>query len=476
MPVPLADPLAGGLAATAELLSRGQISAQALTDACLARIAALDPGLRSFVTLTPGRALAAAAAADRRRAAGEDGPLLGMPLTIKDMFDIQGLPVTAGMPLRAAAIARGDAGLVTRLQQAGAVILGTVKLAEGVFGEYRPPGSAPVNPWGAQLWPGASSGGSAVAVAARLCAGSLASDTGGSVRMPAAVTGTTGFKPGHGRLDMRGAFPLAPSFDHAGVIAGSVRDAALLYRTLDARPPVGADPAPVALGLDDAWLADCDPEVLAAVQAAQAVLRAAGVRIVALRLPAGAGVARDWYTVAATEIAAVHAARFAATPEGYGPALAGAIRAGQATPPTALQAARARLAQFSAELQAAMRGVDALLLPVFPFLPPSLTRVDTMDAATILALHRYTCPFSVAGLPALALPAGLSRAGLPLAIQLAAPAGGEAGLLAMGGLLQRLTDWHRQRPPTPDNSRNRPDRRSGDERSQDAQRNPRPED
>lgn len=449
MATPIPDPLAEGLARTADRLAAGEVTSHALVTACLERIAALDGGLRSFVTLAADRALAAAVAADRRRAAGEGGPLLGMPIAIKDMFDIRGLPVTAGMPLRAGAIATRDADLVARLEDAGAVILGTVKLAEGVFGEYRPAGSAPVNPWGADLWPGASSGGSAVAVAARLCAGSLASDTGGSARMPAAVTGTTGFKPGYGRLSLRGAFPLAPSFDHAGVIAGSARDAALIHGVLDGRPPSPARPAAQAVvGLDPAWLADdCDAEVLAALQAAQAVLQSAGARVATVHLPSGVGVVADWYTVAATEIAAVHARTFAARPDGYGPALAAAIRAGQATSADRLHAARLRLAAFAGALAAAMRGIDALLLPVFPFLPPRLARMAAMDEATIFALHRYTCPFSVSGLPALVLPAGVSAQGLPLSVQLAAPAGGETGLLALGEAFQRMTGWHRRVPP-----------------------------
>lgn len=446
MAVTLPDPLAEGLARTADRLASGEITALSLTRACLDRIAALDGDLRSFVTLTPDRALAAAAAADRRRATGECGPLLGIPIAVKDMFDINGLPVTAGMPLRAGAIASDDADLIAQLAAAGAVMLGTLKLAEGVFGEYRPEGSAPVNPWGADLWPGASSGGSAVAVAARLCAGALASDTGGSARMPAAVTGTTGFKPGYGRLSLRGAFPLARSFDHAGVIAGSARDAALIHGVLSDAPPAPPRPAPRTIGLDPAWLDDCNPEVLAALEAARDVLQSVGVQVVSLRLPAGAGVVADWYAVAATEIAAVHSTPFAATPEGYGPALTAAIRTGQATPADRVQDARARLASFAATLTAALHGVDALLLPVFPFLPPRLAEMADMDDATIFALHRYTCPFSVSGLPALVLPAGLSASGLPLSIQLAGPPGGEAGILALGEIFQQSTDWHRRVP------------------------------
>ena len=437
------DPLAGGLAPVAERLARGEVTSVALVRACLDRIAALDGALRSFVTLDVDQALAAAHHADRRRAAGDAGPLLGVPVTVKDMFDIRGLPNTAGMPLRAGAIATGDAALIARLKGAGSVILGTVKLAEGVFGEYRPEGSAPINPRGADLWPGASSGGSAVAVAARFCAASLASDTGGSARMPAAVTGTTGFKPGYGQLSLDGAFPLAPSFDHAGVIAATARDAGLVWSALSDASPSGPGPSRPVIGLDPDWLTGCDPEVLGALEAAIGVLQGQGAQVVKVRLPSTHMVAADWYTVASTEIAGVHAAMFRSAADGYGPALAGAIRAGQATGPATLAAAQARLADFVQALQRAMQGVDALALPVFPFLPPRLEAMATMDEPTILALHRYTCPFSVSGLPALVLPAGVSAAGLPLAIQLAGPAGAENTLITLGTAFQQVTNWHR---------------------------------
>ncbi len=449
------DPLRDGIAVLARRLARGETTALALTEACLARIAALEPRFRCFVTLGAERALRRAEAADRLRASGPPGganPLLGIPIGVKDMFDIEGLPMTAGMPSRAGAIATGDAEVIRQVEAAGAVILGTLKLAEGVFGEYRPRDQAPVNPWGDDLWPGASSGGSAVATAARLCAAALASDTGGSVRMPSAVNGQTGLKSTKDRISLNGAFPLAPSFDHGGVIAPSAQDAGLLFQAIAAPPPRPRRAAPGAgrplqIGLVGDWLRGCDPEVLAALDAATRTLADMGHRLVPVKLPAFEEIAADWYTVASVELAAVHDCTFNRQPESYGQALATAIRVGRGQDLEALAAARGRLASFAADLRGAMSRVQVLALPVFPFAPPSWSAMDTMDEPTILALHRYTCPFSVSGLPTLTLPGGFTAKGHPLALQLAGPAWSEELLLDLGEAFQAVTDWHRKVPP-----------------------------
>lgn len=450
----LPDPLQDDIASLAAKLDQGEITSVSLTEATLTRIAALDPRFHAFVTLAADRALEQAKAADARRQSlrGTAAPaLLGIPLGVKDMFDIKGLPVTAGMPSRANAIASRDAVVIEQLEAEGAVILGTLKLAEGVFGEYQPRALAPVNPWSADLWPGASSGGSAVAVATRLCAAALASDTGGSVRMPSAVNGQTGLKVGRARVSLEGAFPLAPSFDHAGVIAKTAADVGLTFRPLASPAPIELrkstrQPKVLQIGLVGDWLRNCDSAVLAALDQATQTLADLGHRLVPVKLTAIEEIAADWYTVASVELAAVHDYSFSRHVESYGQALATAIRVGRGQDLEALSAARARLASFAADLRGAMSRVHLLALPVFPFTPPSWTAVDQMDEATILAIHRYTCPFSVSGLPTLTLPGGFTAEGHPLAVQLAGPLYSEELLIALGTAFQSVTDWHKRNP------------------------------
>lgn len=453
-----------GLAETAEGLARGEVSAVALTEAMLARIAALDPELRAFVTVTAGRAIDAARRADAARGRGEVlGPLHGVPLAVKDLFDIEGVQNTAGMPIRTNAVAERTATVIRRLDAAGAVMLGTLQLTEGVFGEYRPPGSMPRNPWRDDLWPGASSGGSAVAVAAGLCFGSIASDTGGSIRMPSSVTGLTGLKPGWGRVSRDGVFELAATLDHIGPMARSARDVALLVDVISGDDP--ADPTSLALpptaalagldrpvdglrvGCDPAWLQGVDAEVAACHARLAGDLAAAGVTLVEMDLPDGQGLAATWYDICAAEATLAHRQSFARHGAEYGPALTGLMRHGQSLLAIDLQVAQVRRRNFTARLTRALSGVDALLLPVFPFRAPQLAQVAAMDTATILDLHRFTCPVSLAGLPAATFPAGFDGAGAPIGMQLVGLAFGEEVLLRLVHHYQRGTNHHRARPP-----------------------------
>lgn len=452
-----------GLAETADRLASGDLRAVVLTEVLLDRIARLDPQLRAFVTVTADRALDMAQRADAARAIGMRlGPLHGVPVAVKDLFDIAGVANTAGMPIRARAIAAQTATVIRRLEAAGAVLLGTLRLSEGVFGEYLPPGSTPRNPWDAELWPGASSGGSAVAVAAGLCFGSIASDTGGSIRMPSSVTGLTGLKPGWGRVSRHGVFELAATLDHVGPIARSARDAALLTDIISGDDP--ADPTSLALpptralrglglplrGLrfacDPTWLEEVDPEVAACHAGLCAGLVAEGAERVELRLPDGRGLAEAWYRICAAQAALAHGDSFARHREDYGQALAGLIEQGARLSALELQAAMQRRLDFTARLIRALAGVDALVLPVFPFRAPRLSDVAAMDQATILDLHRFTCPVSLAGLPAVTFPAGFDSGGAPVGMQLIGLPQSEEVLLRLAHRYQSGTTHHQIHP------------------------------
>lgn len=451
----------------ATLVSAGDLSAARVTRAALDRIDRLNLDLRAVVTPMDDLAMAAAHEADRRRAAGGAlGPLHGVPITIKDMFDIAGQPTQAGMPLRAGNVAKTTATAVTRLQAAGAIVLGKANVAEGVYGTYLEPFGEPVNPWNPKFWAGASSGGSGVSVAAGLGWGSLGSDTGGSIRMPAAVNGVTGLKPTWGRVSRHGTFELAGTLDHMGPMARSAEDAARLYQVMAGRcdedptsllEPVGdvlgelsAGIVGLRIGRPVNWLTDgVATQILTALEATLAVLADLGAEIVDTHLPDDTGLVPAWHDVSTAQIALVHAESFAAHGDRYSPALSAAIRHGQALRATTLQAAQTLRATFAGRLRRGFDHVDAVLLPVFPFEAPTRAAMAAMDDATIFALHRFVCPFTMSGAPALAFPAGLDDNAMPVGLQLIGPHLAEGLLLRIVHAFQSNTDHHRRIPPAP---------------------------
>ena len=222
----------------ARRLRARKLSSVEATQAMLDRIGKLDPRLKSYATLTPERALADAKRLDAETAAGKShGPLHGVPIAIKDLCDTEGVPTAAGMAIRRGHVPAKDATVVTRLKQAGAVILGKLQMTEGAYGVHHPSVDPPVNPFNAAYWTGVSSSGSGVATAAGLCFASLGSDTGGSIRFPSTMNGLSGLKPTWGRVSRAGVFPLAESLDHVGPMCRSALDAAIVLGII-----AGADP------------------------------------------------------------------------------------------------------------------------------------------------------------------------------------------------------------------------------------------
>ncbi len=318
----------------------GSLTARDLTDAHLARIAALDPALHAFVAVTPDAARAAASEADRELAAGCDrGPLHGIPIALKDLIDVAGLPTACGSRLRSGAIAGSDAAIVTRLRAAGAVILG--KLATYEFALVGPTfdGPAPpaVNPWSPDHVTGGSSSGSASAVAAGLVRTAIGTDTGGSIRSPAAYCGVVGLKPTRGRVPSAGVFPLSRSLDHVGPLAASVAEAAM---TLDAIADPGREPAAGRLGRDIAglriayardWFAE-DPErmpgILEEIDAAVSQLSLLGARIAEVSMPDYALFETAGSRILDAEAFAVHRETIASDPAAYGRAAFASLQRG----------------------------------------------------------------------------------------------------------------------------------------------------
>ncbi|GGO66964.1 amidase [Nonomuraea cavernae] len=449
MPISL-GPFAGrGITELARDLRAGRTTSAELTELALDAIARLDQQLNAFVTVDADGARAAARRADGELAEGADrGHLHGVPVGVKDLIMVAGLPVTMGSRHFAGHVAETDAECVTRLRRAGAVIVGTTTTHEFAYGPTgdRSATGPSRNPHDPARMSGGSSGGSAAAVAAGLVPLALGTDTGGSVRIPAALCGVAGFKPAYGAIPADGVFPLSRTLDHVGVLAGDERDCLLAYRLLAATapaegghpesgadhgtpagPPGDAGAARVAW-LDPTGLFACDARVVSAVRAAAGPLEE-------VRLPAGiAGELRETYSaVQSAETAAVHAGRLAEAPELFDPEVLERLRVAFEMPGWRYVRAmdeRSRLAEIVGAL---FDRHDVLALPTVPLTAPPLDRRETRlggeTVAVRAALLALTSPWNVLGLPALTVPAGTVD-GLPVGLQLVCPPGREHLLFA----------------------------------------------
>ncbi|HEX8241434.1 MAG TPA: amidase [Allosphingosinicella sp.] len=445
-------------------IQAGALSPVELTEAFLARIHSLDSTLRAFARVTPERAL------DDARRAGDElargrwrGPLHGIPIALKDLVDTAGIATEAGMKALAGRVPDEDSTVAARLRQAGAVLLGKLAMTEGAGAGHHPELAPPLNPWSPNHWTGVSSSGSGVAVAARLCLAAIGSDTGGSIRFPSAACGITGLKPTWGRVSRHGIFPLAPSLDHVGPMAGSAADCALLLGAIAGSDPSDPTALPrpaddyagaldrgiegVTIGLDRDWcLAGVHPEVAAAFEAALEALARRGAVIREIEMPDSRALAGGWIAACAVEAALAHEALFRERPADYGPSLGALVHIGGSL--AAVEYARIGAARrtISARLSALFGEVALIATPAMPMPVPTLAEADSgaIDPAEVL---RFTALWNFAGNPTLSLPCGFDRAGLPIGFQLVGPALGESALLAAGAAYQGATDWHLARPP-----------------------------
>ena len=457
------------LLAVSERIRRGELSPVAVLEATLDRIARLDPAARSYTTIMADRARIAAARAEKEIAAGFwRGPLHGVPLAVKDLCNTSFAPTSGGMPMRSNATPDHDATVVRRLEAAGAVLTGKLKMTEGAYTSHHPDDPTPVNPWNAAHWVGSSSTGSGVATALGLCYGSLGSDTGGSIRFPSATCGLTGIKPTWGRVSRHGVLPLGASLDHVGPMARSAGDAAAILGVIAGADPGDPtalqDPVPdylaaldggiggVTIGVDRAYNgAGIAPEVTAALQAAEAVLTALGARVRVVEFPPTDALLRGWIPFCAVETAIAHQADYPLHAAEYGPDLANMIEHGRRTSAMEFGAIMHERLEFSGRLAALFQEVDLLLMPTMPVPVPSLARMAEYgaDDSVLLRMLRFTAPFNFAGNPTITLPSGIDAAGLPLSLQLVGPHLSEAALCRAGHAFQQRTDWHTRRPPEP---------------------------
>ena len=450
----------------ADLLRRREVTSVEVTRAQLERIEVLESRLTSYARIMPDQALAAAERADAEIAAGRyRGPLHGVPLGIKDLFWTKGVPTAAGSTIFRDFVPVQDATAVARLRQAGAVLLGKLQMTEGAYSDHHPAITPPQNPWNAEYWTGISSSGAAVATAAGLCYGALASDTGGSIRWPCSATGLTGIKPTWGRVSRFGMFELAASLDHVGPIARSALDAAAILAVIagpdDQDPTTLADPecdhaasarsiAGMRLGIDARWnSADVDASVHGALTEAEKVFRALGAEIVSVRVPDVTQAIIDWVPACALEAAVAHAGTYPSRRSEYGPVLASVIEAGRKVEAFDYQAIRLRRMELRGRFAHLFRTIDALLVPVQPFAPLTLDEISILGRQPdlILKLQRYTAPFDLTGHPTVTLPGGFTERDMPIGLQLAGR--DEPTLLRLAEAFQRETPWHRRHPLLP---------------------------
>jgi len=420
-----------GVAATAARVRAGILDPVRLAQHYLARIAAGNPALHAIIAVAEAPLLRDAARLARGAARG---PLAGVVVAIKDVFDVAGLPTTANARLFVdAAPAAADSAVVARLRGAGALIIGKANCWEmSVGGPSRNSPTPPaVNPWAPGADPGGSSSGSAVAVASGMALAAIGGDTGGSIRLPAAFCGLAGFKPTHGAVPMQGSIPFADSLDVAGPIAATAADCAAIHAVLAGtmiHPPVAL--AGLRIGIPHALVAHGNPTnaVSENFAAACASLALAGARLVPVALPSAPLFNACYFLIARSEAHARWRATLAAHPEDLNALTRRSFAIGALIPPDAVADAIRLRIRLRAELAAATAMVDVLALPT---LPDEAGDLDAGDAFSRPDTAPYTRPFSLAGVPAISIPSGFGARGRPLGLQLVAPHGTDARLLAI---------------------------------------------
>ncbi len=455
------------IAEAAAGLRRREYSPVDLTHACLERIQTLDGRLHAFITVTEDLALQRAREAEKELASGMDrGPLHGIPIALKDLYATKGIRTTCHSRVLENWVPDYDATAAAKLTEAGAVVLGKLGMHEFAFGgpSIDAPFPAVRNPWNVDHIPGGSSSGSGAALAAGLCLGSLGSDTGGSVRHPASHCGIVGIKPTYGRVSRYGVVPLSWSLDHAGPMARTVEDCAILLQVItgyDVKDPVSVDaPVPdfsaglgrgvhgIRIGVPRAgWFNEnlgVDPETEAIFDEALTVLQSLGAVLVDLDGHPFSFARKPNQTILVCEAYAYHEHRLQQAAERFGSSVRRRILEGAfLSAADYIQAQRARAA-LNQEIRANFARVDAFAMPTMARPPETFTGLDPDEANR---RPNFTNPFNLTGLPAISVPCGFSQSGgLPVGLQIAGPPFEEALVLRIANAYEKVTPWHKRRP------------------------------
>ena len=453
------------VAQAAAMIERRQLSPVDLTRALLDRAGALDPQLNAYLLVTAERALQQARAAEAEIAAGNyRGKLHGIPFALKDIFSTAGIRTTGQSRICAETVPLEDAASVAKLYQGGGILLGKLATHEFAHGGPSfdlawPPAR---NPWHTGHFTGGSSSGSGAAVAAGLTPAALGSDTGGSIRLPAALCGVAGLKPTYGLVSRRGVYPNSFTFDHVGPMAWTVADVAILLQAIaghDPQDPASADrPVPdYAAGLRDSLDGvrigvvrhfhehdiGTDPEVVAAFEEALTVLRSLGAVIEDVRLRPAKQYSDVKITIAESELFSVHAHSFRTRPGDFGDDFLGRALGAVLISGADYMAAQRERRVMLAELRPVWQRYQALVTPTAPAPAPPFGAWRT---ANFWQKASFTTPWNVSGGPALSQCMGFSRSGLPLALQIAGRPWDDATVLGIGHAYERATGWRARRP------------------------------
>jgi aspartyl-tRNA(Asn)/glutamyl-tRNA(Gln) amidotransferase subunit A len=454
----------------ATLIQRQEVSPVEATQAALDRIEKFDRSLNSFITLLRDEALTQARVYEQEILAGRyRGPLHGVPIAVKDLFYTKGIRTTAGAKILLDFKPAYDATVITRLYDAGAILIGKLNMHEFARGATNTSSLAGAcrNPWDTLRVSGGSSGGSAAAVAAGFCFGALGSDTGGSIRIPAALCGIVGLKPTYGRVSRHGVFPLSWSLDHVGPMARTVADTALMLQViaghdrhdpttqtavvLDYSAVLTKDIEGARLGIPQQfYFEQLDAEVRDSVRAALQTLERLGAQLEEVSLPLSKYAAAAGRVIASAESAEIHEPFLKTRSTDYTPDVRAGLLTGQLIlGKHYLKAQRVRRL-IRQEMTAALRRVDALVMPTVPIPAPRISDAtvgmgqETIDVTS--ALSRLTRAANLAGLPAISVPCGFTEGSLPVSLQLIGRPFAEATILQLAFAYEQESTWQRRRP------------------------------
>jgi len=459
------------IAEAGELIRKKSLSPVEIAAACLERVERYDKRLSAYITVLGDSAMAEARQAEQAIARGEYlGPLHGIPLALKDTFAMRGVRVTAGSKLLENNVLDYDSAVIERLRKAGVVFLGTLNMHEFAYGatNSNPFYGFARNPWDQERIPGGSSGGSAVAVAASMCLGSIGTDAGGSVRLPSSLCGIVGLKPTFGRISRFGTLALSLTMDHNGPMTKTVTDAAIILDAVagpDPRDP-GCASRPVAryreelaggvsglkIGLPKEYFAEAmDDQVRAAVTAAVKKLSSLGAVVEEVSLPHCSRYAPPTFVaLAMTEASSVHARDLRSKPNEYSPETRELLHMGMLIPARRyVQAQRVRTLLVR-DLDEALKRVDVIVMPTSTIPAPRIgertVSLNGKSINVIAALTRLTSLFNMTGLPCVSVPCGFTSEGLPIGMQIAGKAFAESTVLRVGHAYETSTNWRERRP------------------------------
>jgi len=443
------------LSRQSDLVHNRQGAASDLAKICYGQIERLNPILNAYITIIPPEKQESPPAANL--------PLSGIPIAVKDLYDTQGVLTTAGSKFFANHVPAEDAFVVSKIKKAGAQIIGKTNIHEIALGvtNNNPHYGACRNPWDITRTPGGSSGGSAVAVAAGMAMAALGTDTGGSIRIPAALCGVVGLKPTYGRVSLRGILPLSWNLDHAGPITRTVEDAALMLQVMggfDEGDPASVKTLPgdylshIKDGMNDRkvvlavgkFVEAADQEILKSVREAAQVFKELGVSIVEVNVDFLKEAALANALMTQADGAAFHRERLKEHPDWFGADVRQRLEMGASYTSTENALARRTQAETRRKLESLLDEYDSLILPTTPIAAPALEGEDALERARVLT--RFTAPFNLTRLPALTVPCGFSPEGLPIGLQIVSRAWNEAGVLRAGYAYQQATEWHKQKP------------------------------